>query len=79
MGMEVKKVKDTKEATTYLKELFKDYQEQFPQAFKKDDWFARWDKTKFDLFEQWRKNKKLDFAGYQKSDGKHYQSGRGTV
>jgi nuclear transport factor 2 (NTF2) superfamily protein len=76
MDIEVKEAKDTKEATTYLKELFKDYKDQVPQAFTQDDWFARRDRTKFNLFEKWRKDKNLDFAGCQSSDGEHYRSGK---
>ncbi len=52
MGIEIKEAKNEKEATQYMKELFGEYEADFPEAFTQDNWCEDFDNTKFELFDK---------------------------
>ncbi len=75
MGMEVKDFKNRTEATVYLKELFADYTDQYPELFAKTDRYNVNNSEIFPIINQWAQDNDIPYAGWQHSYGAHYWAG----
>lgn len=75
-GIEVKDCADRKEATLYLKEMFGDYKDKFPELWKENNWYNTSSSTMYKtlLWPNWAL-KNTPFAGFQGSDGNWGLSG----
>ena len=76
MGMEVKDFKNWTEVTVYLKELFADYTDQYPELFAMTNRFhiRNYEQQckKFPMISKWAQDNNIPYAGLQASDGDHY-------
>lgn len=71
----VKECNNWTEATTYLKELFADYADQYPELFVKPDRYKVDSSEMFPIINKWVQDNNIPYAGCQYSTGYHYWAG----
>ena len=78
-GIEVKDFDNPKEATLYLKEIFRNYKDKFPELWEKDNWFNLDSSMLYKtlLWPNWAL-KSVPYAGFQDSTGERRRSGNGS-